>query len=205
MRAMQSHRSKRSAPARSNKNHSKSSPSSQGKSCKPLKPCKPKKQIRIGGKLCEHKPVKRYKLIKSCEPKKKMKCGKLGRPPKILNHKLKHNRRLTKTLKTPRAVKQFKTLKAVKTQMFSQRKACKPGSRIKLQSQKLRQRPNLSLMDVDDHQECPSSDSSSLNLSEPVIVPRRTSTKRPMGFRALLFRLFGLNPKRRPRPPPFQF
>ncbi|KAG0582705.1 hypothetical protein KC19_3G078700 [Ceratodon purpureus] len=197
---MRAQRPKKSTAARSSKNRSKTIPSSIGKSCKLLKPCKPKKRVRTGVKLCEHKPVKRYKLIKSCELKKQMNmCNKPGRPPKTPNLKLKGSRSMTKPLKN------HKELKRLKTHKFRQRKAYKKPLRIKFQTQKLGRRPKMSMMDVDDPEECPSSDSSSLNLSDPVIVPRKTSNKRPMGFRALLCRLFGLGTKRRPRPQPFQF
>jgi hypothetical protein len=207
MRGMHGQRPKQSIAARSSKILSKNNPSSRGKCYQLHQPCKPKKRIRIGGKLCQHRPVKRYKLIKSCEPKKLRLCEKTGRPPKIPNLKLKGSRRLAKPQTTQKAQRHFKSPRSVKTSKVKcrKRKAYKSLRRIKLQNQKLCSRTNLPMMDADDPQECPSSDSSSLNLSEPVIVPRKPSTKRPMGFRALLFRLLGLDTKKRPKPPPFQF
>lgn len=206
---------KKSATARSSKNHG----SPAGKNHKHIKPCcKSKKRIRStsGKLLCDQKPAKRYKLEakkqrmdKVCEHNNKpisrfkliKRCELAKKPQKTLKHERRPLKNL-KPLKTPLKTHKFKH-GAYRTRRIANKP---PPPRIKIQSQKTFRRSNMSAkMDVDDPQDCSSSENSSLNLSEPVPVPRKPSTKRPLGFKALLFRLFGLNPKRRPKPQPFQF
>jgi len=150
-----------------------------------------KKQI---DKARENKPTNRFKPIKRCELKKSQQNVNLKSKASTIKQKNLKNLKIVKTTKFKQRAKARRTLKKT------------TPSRIKFQNQKNCRRPNMYMkMNVNDPQECSNSENSSLNFSEPVFIPRKPSSTRPLGFKALLCKLFGLNTKRRPKPQPFQF